>query len=151
MPRLLYLTIALALVTIVGCGDAGKKTYPVHGVVRFPDGKLLRRGTVEFELISRENPSMSTAEIHPDGSFTMGTNDLDDGAVAGTYRAVVIADHRIGNGFERPGLIPPPIVHERYRDFLTSKLQFEVKEETNHFVIDVDYAPKTTEQEATPQ
>jgi hypothetical protein len=140
--RSLLLLLPAALLISGGCTDSAVKTYPVRGVVVFPDGKPLREGTVEFELIDREKSNTATAEIQPDGSFQLGTFALDDGARVGKHRAVVIADQLIGNGYERPGLIPESQVHPRYREFRTSKLVFEVKPEINNIIITVDYAPE---------
>ncbi len=61
-------------------------------------------------------------------------------ALAGKHRVVVIDDYVIGNGAERPGLIPEPTLHPRYREYRRSGLVFEVKPETNNFVIEVEYA-----------
>ena len=124
----------------VGCGNKDEKTFPVHGIVRFPDGKLLREGSVEFEIIGRENPMTATGRIGPDGGYTLGTFTLSDGAVAGKHRVVVISDRAIGNGAERPGMLPEPVLHPKYRVFSTSGLQFEVKEKSNEIAIDVEYA-----------
>ena len=139
------LLLPVCLLITGGCADSAVKTYPVRGVVVFPDGKPLRQGTVEFELIDREHPNTATAEIQSDGSFELGTFELDDGARAGRHRAVVIADHMIGNSYERPGLIPESSLHPRYRDFRSSRLVFEVKPEINNIIITVDYAAKPEE------
>ncbi len=80
----------------------------MRGIVRFPDGKVLREGSVEFEIIGRKKPVTATGVIGPDGSFVLGTYEVDDGALVGKHRVVVIADYVIGNGAERPGLIPEP-------------------------------------------
>lgn len=139
--------VVLVLVTIcnVGCLDSGRETYPVRGIVRFPDGKVLRDGSVEFEII-REDPITATGVIGPDGSFVLGTHELDDGALAGKHRVVVIADYVIGSGAERPELIPEPTLHPRYRDYRKSGLVLEVKPETNSIVIEVEYAEVADEE-----
>ncbi|GAA5507276.1 hypothetical protein [Novipirellula caenicola] len=131
----------LATLSILGCSSRESATYPVYGVVRFPDGKLLREGTIEFEITGVPNPITATGEIAPDGSFFLGTYQIDDGAVAGTHRVVVIADTVIGTGVERPGLLPKSILHSKYRDFNTSDILVEVRPTTNNLVIDVEYAP----------
>ena len=133
--------VALLLAVVSGCSDGNPKTYPVQGEVRFPDGKPLTKGTVEFELLDQEKPITATGEISSDGSFVLGTFELDDGAIAGRHRAVVIADHQIGTGVERPGKVPSPGLHPRYRDFKTSGLEFTVEPGENKIPIEVDYAP----------
>jgi hypothetical protein len=126
----------------IGCSDPNRETYPVRGIVQFPDGKLLREGTIEFEIMGREQPITATGAIGPDGSFVLGTHSLDDGALAGEHRVVVIADYEIGTGAERPGLIPPPLLHEKYRAFQTSGLVLTVRPETNNLIVKVEYAPQ---------
>lgn len=144
-----YFGFVVMLVTIgnAGCADSSRKTYPVRGMVRFPDGKVLREGSVEFEILGREEPVTATGVIEPDGSFVLGTYDLDDGALVGKHRVVVIADHVIGSGAERPEFIPPPTLDPRYRDYRRSGLVHEVKPETNNIVIEVEYARVDDDQE----
>ena len=135
-----YLAVVLLTICSVGCTDSSRQTYPVRGMVRFPDGKILREGSVEFEIVGREEPVTARGVIEPDGSFVLGTFKLDDGALAGKHRVVVISDYVIGSGAERPGLIPPPKLDPRYRDYQLSGLIHEVKPETNNIIIEVEYA-----------
>jgi hypothetical protein len=135
--------VALLFVAVTGCSDGNPRTYPVRGEVRFPDGRPLTRGTVEFELLDQEKPITATGEISEDGTFVLGTFKLDDGAIAGRHRAAVIADHEIGTGAERPGTLPPTALDPRYRDFKTSGLEFTVEPGKNEIVIKVEYAPRT--------
>ncbi|EMI20934.1 hypothetical protein RMSM_02146 [Rhodopirellula maiorica SM1] len=132
--------LPLAVFSLTGCSSGEVTTYPVYGVVRFPDGKLLREGTIEFEISGVQNPVTATGEIAPDGSFFLGTYQIDDGAVAGRHRVVVIADSVIGTGVERPGLLPKSILHPKYRDFNTSDIVIDIQPATNNVVIDVEYA-----------
>jgi hypothetical protein len=133
--------LAIAVLLCSGCHDSELQTYPVRGVVRFPDGKMLRQGSIEFESLDTETPQLARAEIQPDGSFVLGTHDLDDGALAGRHRAVVIANHMIGNGAERPGMIPKSPLHPKHANFRTSELEFVIQEKTNNIIIEVQYAP----------
>ena len=135
--------VAWLVVVASGCSNGNPTTHPVHGDVRFPDGRPLTKGTVEFELLDQEKPITATGEIANDGTFVLGTFELDDGAIAGRHRAVVIADHQIGTGVERPGKLPPPALHPRFRDFKTSGLEFTVEPGDNEIIIDVDYAAGT--------
>lgn len=135
------LFVALLGSIAAGCSDGNPATYPVHGSVRFADGKPLTKGTVEFEVMDHEMAITATGEISEEGTFQLGTFESDDGAIAGRHRAVVVADHQIGTGAERPGLLPV-LLHPRFRDFDTSGLEFEVKPEDNEFTISVEYAPR---------
>ena len=131
---------AMCLMSLPGCGDANRQIYPVSGVVRFPDGKLLRSGSVEFEIIGRKPPITATGVISSDGRFVLGTNEIDDGALIGKHRVVVVSYHNIGNGAERPGRIPKAQLHPRYSQYRTSGLTWDVKAEENEVVIEVEYA-----------
>jgi hypothetical protein len=132
---------AFIVISSIGCTNPEDKTYPVRGMVRFPDGQVLREGSVEFEIKGREKPVTARGVIGPDGSFVLGTFEIDDGALVGKHRVVVIADYVIGSGAERPGLIPESKLHSKYRDFRTSELEVIVKPEPNNVFIDVEYAP----------
>lgn len=131
----LFLTM---LLTATGCTPEGEKMFPVSGLVRFPDGTVLRDGSVEFEIIGREPPITATGLIAADGSFTLGTRTLSDGALAGKHRVAIIADHPIGTGAERPGLIPESKLPARYGNFDNSGLVLEVRPENNQIIIDVE-------------
>ena len=139
--RFISLASFAFLCLLCGCGSNGPKLYPVQGIVQFADGKVVRGGSIEFELISKQ-PVVASGEIGPDGSFVLGTRALDDGAQAGKHRVVVFSDYQIGNGAERPGLIPVTQVHPKHRDYDDSGIEIEVKPENNTVIIQVDYAPK---------
>ncbi len=124
-----------------GCSDQ-QKTYPVRGIVRFPDGKLLQEGTIEFSTGSDGKALTARGQIAPDGSYTLGTFTLDDGAVEGVHRAVVISDYEIGNGVERPDMVERSRLHPKHRDFRTSGLEYTVKPTANEILIEVEYAPE---------
>jgi hypothetical protein len=145
-----WLLPVLCLVT-TGCTDPEQRTYEVRGLVRYTDGKLLRDGTVEFEVMDRKNPMTATGDIQPDGTFELGTFEMADGAVAGRHRVVVIADQNDASRHERPWLLPTVKLHPKYRAFDTSGLQYEVKPESNHFVIDVEYAPAEASDSKSPE
>jgi len=134
-----FATLILAL--LAGCSGQSN-TYLVHGMVVYPDGKPLTRGTVEFEATYEGKQITASAEIAPDGTFQLGTYVPNDGAVAGLHRVAVIADFDIATGWERPGMIPPLTLHPRYRDFSTSGLEFDIKPQTNNILVEVDYAPR---------
>ena len=143
----LFVPLSVGLIFLAaGCSGSSQTTHPVRGLVRFPDGKVLREGTVEFENNTGSNPITATGEIRPDGSFVLGTFAIDDGAVEGKHRAVVISDIEIGTGAERPGMIPKALLDQKYRDFSTSGLAFDVKPGTNSFIIEVSYAPEPVEE-----
>ena len=134
--------VALLCVAAPGCFSGNPKTHPVSGKVTFPDGKPLTKGTVEFVLMDQDKPSTATGEISEDGTYVLGTFEPDDGAIAGRHQVVVIADHEIGTGVERPGLLAPTALHPKYRNFKTSGLEFTVEPGKNEITIPVEYAPR---------
>lgn len=76
------------LLVTCGCGSDRIPTYPVRGTVVFSDGSPVRTGIVEF---SSENHDLTaTGTIQPDGSFVLGTYDINDGAVAGIHSVIVL-------------------------------------------------------------
>lgn len=132
-----------------GCSKPnGMTTYPVRGIVRFPDNKVVRNGSVEFESIGLKPPITARGTINPDGSFELGTYTRDDGAVAGKHRVIVVSQFVIGNGVERPGLIPTNKLHSKYSQYRTSGLEITIKPEDNTVFVDVDYADSAKEQMA---
>ena len=102
----------LLLAMTLGCGKQSS-AYVVHGMVVFPDGRPLSKGTVEFEAVGQKKPITASGEIASDGTFQLGTFQAKDGAVAGEHRVAVIADYEIGTGVERPGELPPPQLHAK--------------------------------------
>lgn len=110
-------------------------------MVVYPDGKPLTEGTVEFEAMNLKKPITASGEIAVDGTFQLGTFEVNDGAIAGKHRVAVIADFEIGTGVERPGLLPPAILDPRFSEFKTSGLEFEVKPSPNNILVEIDYAP----------
>ncbi|MBC7821080.1 MAG: hypothetical protein IAG10_29695 [Planctomycetaceae bacterium] len=141
MLRLKILGLLLLSLGIAS-GCSGQPTaYLVHGMVVFPDGKPLTRGTVEFEAINQTKPITASGEIAKDGTFRLGTFAPNDGAIAGQHRVAVISDYEIGTGVERPGELPPPQLHPRFRSFKTSGLKFTIKPRMNNILVEVDYAP----------
>ena len=140
---ILSLLMATTIASLVGCSDAERRFYPVRGIVRFPDGKVLREGSVEFEIIGEKKAVTATGKIKPDGSFVLGTYQMDDGALVGKHRVVVVSNNNSGSLHERPGLVQETVLHEKYRSYQASGLTQEVKAETNNFVIEVEYGIPT--------
>lgn len=131
-------TLFWAGIALVGCTPAGEKTYPVSGLVRFSDGRVLREGSVEFEVIGRTPPITATGVIAADGTFTLGTYESSDGAFPGRHRVAIFSDPIIGTGAERPGLIPESPLPPRFSSFDDSGIVLEVRSEDNQLIIEID-------------
>ena len=135
------LCIALLIVALSGCSDGKPRRYPVQGKVTFPDGKVLTRGTVEFQSIGQSPPSTATGSIQPDGSFELETATAKDGAIPGRHRVVVVGDDEISTSEERPWKLSKSLVHPRHARFKTSGLEVVVEPKRNAIVIQVEYSP----------
>ena len=127
----------LVLPLAIGCGTT--KYQPVTGRVVFPDGSpvtALEGRQVIFESSTPASEGMNTLQatgtIDASGRFKLGTEQLGDGAPAGTYRAM------ISDAVSSGDIPPPPVIDRKYSKFDTSGLQYEVKPGKNDFQITVD-------------
>jgi hypothetical protein len=126
--RVLPAAALLLLPAVVGCG--GKNYHPVRGKVTFDDGTPFPQGTVV--LLKQEGEKMVQAQgtIQPDGTFELGVDNPKEGAPPGKYRVQIIPgdmsdlDAKVRSGFD-----------QRYANFDTSQLEFEVKPGKNEFPI----------------
>lgn len=126
-PRL---TIVLGLVLAVALGggcrrQSGPKpppTFSVTGVVRYPDGRPLRGGIIEF--LSEANPTLNMSSvIHQDGSFDLTTSFANRnlaGAVEGSCQVLVTL----------------PIAKGALPQILLLRKRYHVRPERNYFVVD---------------
>jgi len=125
--------LALLLAAAAGCG--ARSTYPVRGKVVFKDGTPLTGGLVVFRPVDTQLQVSARGDIHPDGTFVLGTYREGDGAVPGKYQAAITPPPR-RKIREKP--VEKPLVHPRFESYDTSGLEFEVKPENNNFKIVVD-------------
>ncbi len=127
------LAVGLVL-ALAGC--AGKRLYPVEGVVQFEDGSPARElagGTVSLESVADQ--ANAAGEIRADGTFRIHDPLGRDGVPAGKYRALVLPPE----GAERHN---PPIDH-RYGRYETSGIEMTVKEEKDQKItVQVRRGPK---------
>ena len=74
----------------------------------------------------------ASGAIGPDGTYTLQTDDVGEGAVPGKH-AVMITALRVGEarGPEEKDPLPPPIIPNKYGNTSTSGLTAEVKEGDN--------------------
>ena len=108
-----------------GCSSANREpTFKVSGDVQI-DGKPLTNGMVVF---MPDKGQAAKGVINPDGTFKLGTYTVDDGAVAGQFKVMVISPDRSkmqggAADLERP---LPSLIPARYGSTSTSGLAFEV-------------------------
>jgi hypothetical protein len=123
-------TLAFGLLLCSGCG--GKGVYPVKGKVVYPDGAAatdLAGFTVNLE--SAELKVGANGEVRPDGTFTVGTYEVADGALPGTYKACVTPP------FSMAPVPPPPIIDPKYGDPDKSGLTVKVEPKPNSITLEV--------------
>jgi hypothetical protein len=126
---------AIALLLLLGAAGCGPRLYPVSGKVTLSDGQPLTKGLVIFEGKEGDKLISARGDIQPDGSFRLGTHRPGDGAPPGKYQVLISPRANV----DAPD--PPPF-NERYTDFKTSGLTFEVTAGSNDFPIRLDRAGK---------
>ncbi len=96
----LFLMIAMA---IAGCGSGGPPVAPVSGKVTYMN-QPVKSGTLMFTPLGQGGDKApgkpGVAEIREDGTYTVGTNSTNDGAVIGKHRVIYTAKNE--------ELKPPP-------------------------------------------
>lgn len=132
---MVYLLISLHTALLVGCGNKSG-VYPVQGKVVSSTGVSPTFGTVEFRSI--DSGRIASGAIERDGSFSLTTLKLNDGAVVGDHEVILVRFinvedgpiHTHGHAIEIP---------ERYADYKTSGLKAIVKPvDSNEIVIQFD-------------
>lgn len=122
----------------IGCGPPNEfTTYRVAGEVVFADGTPLRGGSVLFESESNVQGKKVVARgpINPDGTFSLGTNQPGDGAVAGWHRVSV---HPPAPDVDVDESRDVPPIDVRFQDPRRSGLRFEVKPDAeNRYTVEV--------------
>ena len=123
--------VFLCFLGLTGC-NSGR--YQVEGTVKYADGTpvdggtVIAEGTVEGKLVALQ------ANIEKDGSFKLGGLAPGDGAMPGSYRAIVmpvaLGDSEIAAG-------KTPSVSGKYTKFDSSGITFEVTKGKNQLDIKV--------------
>jgi hypothetical protein len=87
--------VVLVALLCCSCGGQQVKLYPVRGSVLF-NGKPAAGATVVFHRVgasdakSAEQAPLPTGTVQADGSFTLTTPPLGEGAPAGEYQVAVV-------------------------------------------------------------
>jgi hypothetical protein len=125
------------LTSLAGCGDPYSsrsfQTYEVTGKVLLADGKPLTGGVVHFES-THEIPRVADGPIRSDGSFSLSTPNVGEGAGAGEYKVWfepaegVAVTKKAGKNVRDPQKFPFPA---KYADPDTSGLTVTIKPEAN--------------------
>ena len=118
--------VAAGLLALIGCSEAGPKTYPVSGTVALAGGDAQKLAGHHVEAALDSDPTVrASGVIGPDGAFTLETlqsGAVRKGAQEGTYRVrIVPADE----GDDGKKLKKPPVAARHFK-FETSGLSFQV-------------------------
>jgi hypothetical protein len=146
------LALLLGLTAISGCGSDGRlPTAPVAGKITF-DGKPL--ANAEIWLVPRSDEVKNAkvtirpyAKTRPDGTLTVTSYLVDDGAPLGEYAIMIVPPGSRTNTDEERANDAPSEAKRRerplasfpakYRDPTTSGLTFTVKGGPNQLVLDL--------------
>jgi hypothetical protein len=131
LPKHLLVLLAAAA-SIAGCRERSE-IAPFHGQVLL-DGKPLEFGSVMLQPVEGGEPSR--AQIQPDGTFTMQTRGLGDGARVGLNRVRVtcFAGQKPGGAATAADgelLLGGSLIPTRYNSFGSSGLSVEVLPDGN--------------------
>lgn len=121
--------LCLATVVLAGC-DRGPKLAPVTGKVLY-NGKPLEFGSVMFQPPSGQP---AVGEIQADGTFTLSTFQLNDGAVVGSHKVrIACYESQRSSAAKGPGeqSLGRLLIPMKYTLFDQSGLTAEVREEDN--------------------
>ncbi len=133
--RLAVQVSILSLFTVSsGCSDSGPvadivETVSASGTLTY-QGKPLPGYQVSFQPVSGERPA--TAISDAEGKFTLGTNDLGDGAAPGSHNVAVVwvapSDDGTGEIIDDPSKLPkaPVEIPAKYHAVETSGLQLDI-------------------------
>ncbi|NLE37617.1 MAG: DUF4198 domain-containing protein [Pirellulaceae bacterium] len=89
--------MGLLAAAMIGCGDGRPRRVPVSGQVLI-DGEPLTHGQIR---LTPANARPATAEIAPDGRFTLTTFDEGDGVVPGVHPVSVAANEYLSETRQR--------------------------------------------------
>ena len=127
---------ALVLLTLVGCGRSGPEMASVSGRVTF-EGKPVPKGTIAFKPVA-PNGRTATGAIGPDGSYTLQTEEADDGAQLGEYVVTISAhDEPLLDYTPAQPVKPKLLVPAQYEDPEKSGLKKTVVRGSNVFNFDL--------------
>jgi hypothetical protein len=124
MPRAAFL-IALLLLCLAGC-EQRQRLARFKGKVMYKN-QPLTSGSVMFQP---EAGIPSRGTIQPDGSFSLTTYKLDDGATIGKNKVRVVSTTAVGQDASKGELATGnSTIPAKYNDFSTTPLEVVVIEE----------------------
>jgi hypothetical protein len=138
--RVLAAGCCFAISCLLGCSTSELPVYAARGRVTFRDGTAVGAGLVEARPVEAPRPVMARGDIQADGTFTLSTFKLGDGAIKGRHRAIVRPKI---SGHEGSEVTAVPI-DARFGSYETSGLSFTVTENAakNEFTLVVERPAK---------
>jgi hypothetical protein len=125
----------IAALLLLSAGGCGERLYPVSGKVTLDDGKPLAKGLVIFEGLEGEKKVTARGDIQADGTYRLSTRRPGDGVPPGKYQVLISPRVDVDN--------PEPVPFDnRYTDFKTSGLTYEVTSGSNEYPIQLSRAGK---------
>jgi hypothetical protein len=122
----------------IGCGSRGPEMASVSGTVTYK-GAPVPMGTVTFQPVEPAKGRAATGAIQPDGSYTLQTENPDDGALVGDYRVSISARDEVVLDYRPAKPVPPKLlVPEKYEDPATSGLTATVKSGRNRIPFELN-------------
>jgi hypothetical protein len=118
-----------------GCKDGRPARVPVSGKVLI-DGQPVKLGNVTFyPKTARGRPSNGT--IQPDGSFSLFTFTLNDGAPTGSFDVAIHAKEYVSKNLNEEKFICQ--VPRKYEDVKTSGIEKTIEGPTNDMTIELTW------------
>jgi hypothetical protein len=137
------LMMTLASLAMFGCGSDNRiATAPVAGLVTY-NGEPLKIGSLLFVPVA--GGPTAQGNIDANGNFTMGTYDMDDGAIIGQHKVMITAITAPGGSGLPEDVIgkdgaPVSVIPDKFGDLEKSGLVIDVKSGDN----DVDFVLTST-------
>jgi len=133
LPVLAALVLSTSL---VGCGRSGPEKAAVSGRVTY-QGKPVPKGVIAFIPVAPGGRN-ATGAIRPDGSYTLQTEEPEDGAQLGEYRVTISAhDEPLLDYTPAQPVKPKLLVPPEYEDPEKSGLKKTVVRGSNVFEFDL--------------
>lgn len=126
------LTVALVASTLalIGC-DSGPEMGRVSGKVTYKS-QPVPKGTVSFIPVDPSKGRNATGSIMSDGTYTLQTENPNDGALVGDYVVTISArDEEILDYIPKKPIPPKLLVPEKYESPGSSELKATVKGGSN--------------------
>jgi hypothetical protein len=145
-----WLAVAVALLSLAGCGPGGPKVYPVKGKVSYNGKPMAGGGSIAFlpKGSGQTEGKLPGGIINEDGTYEMMTHKEGDGAMEGEYRVVITQVTAKEPEPTPDGTAPPPaaaavapadVIPPKYSDQQNSPLTAKVEAKSNE--IDFNLTP----------